>query len=96
MTTDDLTTFGLGLLAALQITWCLVYASGAWRDTPLGWVWLFKGGALAVVWALLFVNELTHLPGVVWAVLACVLVAATATWLWVTILARFGKYAPYL
>lgn len=96
MTSDDVTTIGLGLLATLQMAWCLVYASGAWRATPLGWVWLFKGAALAVVWALLFVNEITHLPGAVWAVLASILVAATGTWLWVTIQARFGKYAPYI
>ena len=89
-------TIGLGILASLQLAWCLVYASGAWRSTPLGWVWLFKGGTLAVVWLLLFVDRVVDVPSPVWVVVAGLLIAATATWLWFTVQARFGRFAPYL
>lgn len=89
-------TYGLAVLAALQLAWWVVYASGAWRDTPLGWVWLFKGGCLAVVWAALLVDQIIDVPSAAWVVLLLALIAATGTWLWVTIQARFGKYAPYL
>lgn len=87
---------GLGVLATLQVAWCLVYVTSAWRSTPLGWVWLLKGGALGVVWTLLLVHQVRPIPDGVWVALLGLLIVATGIWLWVTIQARFGKFAPYL
>lgn len=96
MTAEMWITAGLIVLAIEQIAWCIVYVSGAWRDTPLGWVWLFKGGCLAVVWAALLLDQVVNVPDVAWVLLLLALIAATGVWLRVTILARFGRFAPYL
>ena len=94
--TDLLLTIGIGYLALVQTAWCVVYISGAWRTTPLGWVWLLKGGSFAALWLALFVDQIVDMPHWLWLLLAALLAVATTTWLVVTIKARFGKYAPYL
>ena len=94
--TDLLLTVGIGYLAVVQTLWCVVYGTGAWRTTPLGWVWLLKGGGFALLWVALFVNRLADLPDWLWVLLSVVLATATTLWLVVTVKARFGKYAPYL
>ena len=94
--TDLLLTIGIGYLAVVQTAWCVVYGTGAWRSTPLGWVWLLKGGGFAALWVALFVDRLVDLPHPLWHLLAALLSVATTWWLVVTIRARFGKYEPYL
>lgn len=78
----------LALLWSLQTAWCLYYALRyRWRATPLGPVWLAKGSLLALLWPLLAVNEVVHVPGWVWTVcIGPALIAATGAWLLVTIL----------
>lgn len=87
---DRLLFAELSVLAALQISWVLYYGLRyRWRSTRLGPVWLAKGGLLAVVWPLLAVNEVVHLPTWVWSVvIAPGLIAVTAAWLIVTVHVR--------
>lgn len=80
----------LGVLAALQTAWFLVYVTGPWRDTRLGWVWLLKGSLLAIMWWLLFVNQHHDVPDLAWKALAVAMVVATAAWLVATIRVRLG------
>lgn len=80
----------LAVLALVQTAWCCYYATRyAWRTTPLGPVWLAKGGLLAALWPLLAVNELVGMPHWVWvALIGPALIAATAAWLVVTVRVR--------
>lgn len=77
----------LGLLWLIQSAWCIYYALRyPWRTTRLGPVWLAKGSLLAIVWPLLAVNQVAHLPEWVWTVLiAPALIVATTAWLVVTV-----------
>ena len=77
----------LVVLSALQIAWWVYYErTYAWRDTPLGPVWLAKGGLLALLWPALAINEFLDLPDWVWTlILGPGLIAATAWWLAVTV-----------
>lgn len=72
----------------IQSAWCVYYATRyRWRSTRLGPVWLAKGSLLALLWPLLAVNQIVHLPEWVWTLLiAPGLLAATSAWLIVTIL----------
>ena len=94
--TDHLITGALTALLILQAVWFTVYVTSAWRSTPFGWVWLLKGGCLAVLWALLLADQIVEVPNAWFAVLGVLLVAATGAWTWVTVKARFGRFAPYL
>lgn len=77
----------LGLLWLIQSAWCVYYATRyRWRTTRLGPVWLAKGSILAILWPLLAVNQVVHLPGWVWTcAIAPALLAATSAWLIVTV-----------
>ena len=77
----------LVILAGLQATWWVYYNRAyRWQDTPLGPVWLAKGGLLALLWPLLAVNEFWSVPTWVWTlILGPGLIAATAWWLVVTV-----------
>jgi hypothetical protein len=78
-------------LAILQTAWCLVYGTGPWRATRLGWVWLLKGSLIALVWWLLWYDRRYHdVPDVVWVALGVGLLVATSAWLVATIRARRG------
>lgn len=83
-------TAALGVLAALQIAWCLIYGTGPWRATRLGWVWLLKGSLLAILWSLLFADRFHDMPDLVWVALAVGMVVATSAWLWATVRVRCG------
>lgn len=79
--------FELAALWLLQSAWCVYYALRyRWRSTRLGPVWLAKGSLLALLWPLLAVNQIAHLPEWVWtACIAPALIAATGAWLVVTV-----------
>ena len=88
---DMLLHISLGALAVMQTAWFAVYLTGPWRATRLGWVWLLKGGLLAVIWSLLFVDEtIVNVPTAVWAGLGVAMLTATAAWLWATVRVRCG------
>lgn len=80
----------LALLAVIETAWFVVYVTGPWRDTSLGWVWLLKGGLLACLWCLMLVNRhLFDVPDRAWIALGGGLVVAHAAWLYATVRARF-------
>lgn len=83
----------LAALWLIQSAWCVYYATRyRWRSTSLGPVWLAKGSLLAVLWPLLAVNQVVHIPSWVWSVLiAPLLIAATGAWLVVTVRVRRGR-----
>lgn len=80
----------LVVLSVLQIAWGVYYGLRyRWRQTPLGPVWLAKGGVLAMLWPLLVVNEFARVPTWVWSwVIGPLLILATGRWLWVTVRVR--------
>lgn len=82
----------LAALAVLQVAWFVVYVTGPWRDTRLGWAWLLKGGMFALLWVTWFVDvAVVNVPDWLWTALGVGLLAATATWLWATIRVRMGR-----
>jgi hypothetical protein len=86
-------TVCLVLLVLLETSWFLVYVTGPWRSTRLGWVWLLKGGLLAAMWLLLLVDASHNVPEPAWAALGIGMVVAHVAWLWATIRARFGTFS---
>ena len=71
----------------VQSAWCIYYATRyRWRATSLGPVWLAKGSLLSLLWPLLALNQIVHLPTWVWTLLiGPALIAATLAWLVVTV-----------
>lgn len=87
---DALIFVDLVVLWAIQTVWCLYYGLRYdWRSTPLGSVWLTKGSALAILWALLAVDQVSNVPDIIFAAFTGpVLLFASARWLWVTVRVR--------
>ena len=82
----------LAALALTQTAWFLVYVTGPWRDTRLGWVWLLKGGVLGTIWWTWLIDETTtNVPNTVWLIEAVAMLCATVVWLVATIRARRGR-----
>lgn len=88
--TDWLTLVWLAVLSVAQPLWLIFYAFAYdWRGTPLGPVWLAKGGALSVLWPTLLTDQFVDVPGWVWAfVIGPSLAFATVLWLVVTVAVR--------
>ena len=83
----------LAALWLIQSAWCIYYVTRyRWRATALGPVWLAKGSLLALLWPLLAVNQIVHIPSWVWtAIIGPSLIAATLAWLLVTVQVRRGR-----
>jgi hypothetical protein len=88
--TDWLTLVWLAVLSVAQPLWLIFYAFAYdWRGTPLGPVWLAKGGALSVLWPTLLTDQFVDVPNWVWAfVIGPSLASATVLWLVVTVAVR--------
>lgn len=91
--TEVLLLVWLSILAVAQPLWLIFYTfTYDWRETPLGPVWLAKGGALAITWPTLLTDQFVDVPTWLWSyVIGPALVVGTLAWLFVTVAVRVGR-----
>ena len=82
----------IALAAILETAWLWRYARySPWRETPVGWVWLLKGVALAFVFWFLLANQFWHVPIVAWLAIAGLLDVGIGAWLHTTVRVQRGR-----